>query len=184
MKRLVLPGIASVLLIFIVAQAQAQISPVRLSVNKSRKVQQKTTSQQGGYAWSWREQAINERVYYTVEVANASTAPIANVQIKWAVLVQPVDRKEPQLVEGERTCSLNLGQKFSFDTDVIELSGTKTETSDGQYRRDNSSRIIGYAVEAFLNDKRVAADMQPADAKKKIDDARGATGKSQQEHHF
>lgn len=181
MAKLACGGIACLLFFAAAFQSDAQISPVRLSVNKSRKIEQKTTSQQGGYAWGWREQAVNEKVYYTVEVANASTAPVSNLRIKWAVLVQPANRKDPQIIEGERSCSLNLGQKFSFDTDVIELSGTKVETSDGQYRRSNTSQIAGYAVEVFLNDKRVAADIQPTDAKRKMEDAKA--GKDGQKTH-
>jgi hypothetical protein len=178
-----LPVVVSLLLTCLAAEAPAQISPVRLSVNKNRKVEQKTTSQQGGYAWSWREQAVNERVYYSIEVANASTAPLSNLRVKWAVVVQPANRKEPQLIEGERACSLNLSQKFAFDTDVIELSGKKWETSDGQYRRDDSSKILGYAVEVFLNDKRVAADIQPTDTKRKIEELKGGK-ESQKTHQF
>ncbi len=184
MKKLVVAGNLILLLALSVQQTYAQIYPVRLSVTKNRKTSQKTTQQSGGYIRSWTEQQIKETVSYTIEVANATTAPVPNVRIKWAILVKPGKKNQPEIIEGEQTCSLNLGTKYVFDTDIVELTGTKLESSDGQYRRDDSSRVLGYAVEVFIGNQRVAADIQPIDTKGKVEALKAEKEKGRPRHQF
>jgi hypothetical protein len=177
-KQILLPVTSILLLSLAVSRSIAQINPVRLSVTKNRKVNQKTTQQNTGIIQSWSEHEVKETVSYTIEVANATTAPVPNLRIHWAILVKPVGNAPLEFIEGEKTCSLALGGKYVFDTDVLELGGKKWQTSDGQYRQDDSSKVLGCAVEAFIGNQRVAADVQPADTKRKIDELKTQKEKS------
>ena len=78
MKTFFKPLLATLVLSVFVSQAQAQISPVRLKVNKISKKDRKTTSRtsEGDY----RSQDIMETVFYTVELSNASTTPVNDIQ--------------------------------------------------------------------------------------------------------
>ena len=161
---------------------QAQISPVRLSVNKNQKTTQTTISQSD---LSINEQEVDQEVSYTIVVTSTSGAPVSDIKIKWAIMVKPTHGKtDLKLVEGERTCSLNFGQKFTFDTDLMQLNGKKWQSRNGRNRKAISSQIVGYAVEVYIGDRVVASDIQPPDAKRKIDLLRGGGEGGQQLHQF
>jgi hypothetical protein len=178
-----LSGATWLLLLAFANHAQAQISPVRLSVSKHQKINQNTISQNDRLDTGVREQEVNEEVYYTIVVANAGAASVPNAKIKWAILVKPIRSTKLELVEGERTCSLSFGQKFAFDTDLVQLSGRKWQSRDGWYRRTVSAQIVGYAVEVYMGDKIVASAVDPSDVRRKIELLRGGEGK-QQLHQF
>ena len=98
--------------------SMAQVAPIRLKVAKnSRKEMDKASHQ------------VREFESYHIEVANASTAPVSNIVVRWSLLISPsqywayaattASRSPLKVVEGEQTCSVDRVQKCSFDTDEI-----------------------------------------------------------------
>ena len=170
-------------------QAQGQISPVRLSVTKNEKSDQKTTYQDN-YGYN-RQQQIKKTISYTVEVRNFSAGALPNLTVKWAVLYDPSkaeahghggvswSSKDLRVLEGEHACSLGLGQQCAFDTDSIDLStvhgGTANTTQGYQYGGD----IHGYSVEVFSGERLLASEYQPQDIKSQIEAARTNKDKGQ-----
>ena len=172
--------IAVVMGFYLVWPAQAQIvNPVRLKINKNSKKDRKTTYQ-STYG-TLREQDVNETVSYTVDVINMSSGPVKDVEVKWAILVNARGRYSStsydsgmRVVEGERKVDeLGIGQKFSFDTDVIQLSGTQTDGNSSYYyggtsRTKTGSEIAGYVVEVYSGGRVIGSEILPIDTKKKI----------------
>ena len=75
MKKAMACLLAAGVVAWFVTAAEAQMSPVRLKVNKiSKKERKATTSSSGGE--TSRRQAITETVFYTVEVSNFSSGPV------------------------------------------------------------------------------------------------------------
>ena len=183
MKAFLLSGVAWLLLLAFANHTQAQISPIRLSVNKHQKTTQNTISQNDRSDAGMREQEVSEEVYYTIAVSSINTASALNPKIKWSILVKPATGTDLKLVEGERACSLNFGQKFSFDTDLVQLSGKTWQSRDGRHRKTELAQIVGYAVEVHIGDRIVSSAIEPADIKHKIELLRGGEGK-QQIHQF
>jgi len=190
MKNVVSFVIALAVLLAGVAAASAQVSPARLKVTRQSKSDSKETyrSSDGRY----RSGEKTKTVLYKVEVSNVSGGPAKEFVIKWAVLVKSDDavytyqdgnmkRQNLRVVEGEKTCKLEFGKSFNFETDVIELTGWES-VSSGMYRSESGAKVIGYAVEVFCNGERVASDIQPADTKKKIDQTKGEG--EQKRHQF
>jgi hypothetical protein len=97
------------------------------------------------------------------------------------VLVKPRYSQPLEVVEGERSCALDRMQKYVFDTDILELTGTTYDYPSIQYKDRNASEIEGYVVEVFVNGTRVAADIQPADTKRQIDQVKADKEKGQGE---
>ena len=171
------------------APSQAQVSPVRLKVSKHQKSDSKNTYQSSdGY---YRSAEKNKSLYYTIDLTNVSGGSAKEFNIKWAVLVKSDNnsysfvngqyrRADPMhVVSGEKSCTLEFGKNCSVDTDVIELSGW--ESVDGGFRRSEyGAKLIGYCVEVFVNDQRVAADIQPPDTKAKIEQE---SGQGEQKRH-
>ena len=122
--------------------AHSQLSPIRMNVTKVEKKDRTTTyrSTSGQY----RQQQVDITVHYNVELTNFSSSPLSDVQIKWAVLVDTAratargggistSSGKLEVVEGERTGSLGVGQKYVFDTDPIDLNTARTDmTYDGR----------------------------------------------------
>jgi hypothetical protein len=180
-RLLTLTGSSILLVMAAMQQSPAQINPLRLSVTKNRKVAQNTMYQNpGGTA---RTYETTETISYTIEVANATTAPVADAEVQWAVLVKPRGKTTLEVVEGKQACSLNVGSKFVFETDKLELRGTMRHTTAGQYQFPHSAKIIGYAVEVFIRDVRAAADIQPPDTKRKIEQLKAEKEKPDQKIH-
>jgi hypothetical protein len=147
--------------------AQAQINPVRLKVNKTEKKDRKTTYRStDGYT---QQQQIQSTVFYTIEVANVSATPVTDLQVKWALLIKTRVVPEFKVVEGERTCSIGLGQKYVFDTDIVELSGSQWQNNWTGSRSGSSAEVAGYAVEVLSGDRIVASEIIPADTKRRIE---------------
>ena len=168
--------------------SDAQVSPVRLKVSKHSKSDTKTNfrSADGRYSNQDKETSI----FYTVDLTNVSGGAARDFVIKWAVLVKgdqyyygDADGGSGQMrvVNGEKSCTLEFGKTFSFDTDVLELQGNQTNF-DGGHRYERGSKIVGYSVEIFCNDQRVAADIKPDDTKNKIEQL-GANA-DQKRHKF
>ena len=182
MRNVILSGATCLLLLAFASHAQAQISLVRLSVKKNQKIYEKPKNPDDMGPGS-RDLDVNEEVCYNIVVANSSTALVPKVQIKWAILIKPAKGTKLKLVAGEHTCSLKLGEKCAFDTDLVELTGTKSQWKNGQYRKIVSAQIVGYTVEAYIEDRVVASDIQPPDAKHEIELFRDEVA-GQQRHRF
>jgi hypothetical protein len=169
---------------------RAQISPVRLSVSKNEKKEQKTTYQDSsGY---YRQRQINRTVSYSVEVRNFSSTALAGIVIKWAILYDPShaevrggggvswNRADLKVLDGERTCSLQVGQRFAFDTDSVDLSSVHTGNSYTTRANQYGGDIRGYCVEVSTADgKLLASEIQPPDTKQQLDQVRAKDRKDQ-----
>lgn len=148
--------------------ADAQINPIRLKVNKTEKKDRKTTYRTtDGFS---QQQQINSTVFYTIEVANAATVPVTDLQIRWALLIKTRVVPEFKVIEGERTCSIGLGQKYAFDTDIVELSGTQWQDNRTGSRSEKSAEVAGYVVEVLKEGRIIASDITPADTKHRIEE--------------
>ena len=161
----------AVALVAMAAPADAQIGPVRLKVTRVNKEARVLASRTADGA---REEQLVDRVYYKGELTNTSSAPVRNVVVKWAILVRPHSTTNLSVVEGEYTCSLALGERSGFDTDIIELTGTRTRSTETGSRSDTKSRIVGYAVEVYVGDRRMAWEADPQDTMRRIEDMKQA----------
>jgi hypothetical protein len=168
MKKII-AVLAALLVTMILASAtQAQISPVKLRVHKLGKKDVKTNYQSTD-GW-YRDQSINESVYYEIEVAHASTKTVNGIKVNWAIVVQPPYGASQKVIEGSRTTdSLSLGQKFTFETDTVDFSKYAYTSPSGRYESGRNAGIVGYAVEVLIDNKVVASDYQPMDIKRKIE---------------
>jgi hypothetical protein len=177
--------------IWISLPAGAQVSPVRLKVSKHQKSDSKNLYQSSdGY---YRSAEKNKTLYYTVDLTNVSGGAAKDFNVKWAVLVRSdrigytmIDGEYRQsnpmrVVNGEKTCTLEFGKTCSFDTDVIEAAGWES-VEGGNRRSEYGAKVVGYCVEVFVNDQRVASDIQPPDTKTKIEQASGTS--DQKLHKF
>ena len=146
----------------------AQINPVRLKVTKEIK-KNRPEVRSSSYG---REES--QTINYLIELANASATAVNDVQIKWAILYKPRSTyTEVQIVEGEKTCTLGVGQKFICETDPVDLQGTATISSySGRYKSGYNAQIIGYAVDVLVKGAIVTSDIQPSDTKKRIEQAK------------
>jgi hypothetical protein len=76
-------------------------------------------------------------------------------------------------VQGERSANLAVGQKLAFDTDAVEIKGEGWEDHWSGHRGQNTTEVLGYAVEVLVDGKVVASDITPADTKKRIEELKG-----------
>lgn len=159
------------------APAQAQISPLKLKVSMRSKSDTKETyrSADGRY----RNNEMNKSVYYSIDLTNISSGPAKDLVVKWAVLVK--SNGGSRVVKGEKSFSLEFAKTSNFDTDVIELSGQEW-IRQGSRRTTYGAKIVGYAVEVFCNDQKIAADIKPTDVKEMIDQVSGSG--DQKRHAF
>ncbi len=170
-------------------QTRAQMSPVRVSVTKNEKSDQKTTYQDSsGY---FRQQQIKKTVSYTVEVRNFSAGALPNLTIKWAVLYDPTkaeahgggsvswSTKDLKVLEGEHTCTLDLGQECGFDTAPIDLSSVHSGTANTTQGYQYGGGIRGYCVEVFAGERLLGSELQPQDIKSQIEAAKTNKDKGQ-----
>ena len=76
----------------------------------------------------------------------------------YPVLRVLIDRPDHSLrmQDGKERRDLKAGEKFSFDTDVIELNAPRAQ-------------VDGYCIEAVLDGKVVASAIEPANAKERIE---------------
>lgn len=153
--------------IFLPVATFAQVSPVRLKVSKNMKKDMERGSQH----------LVRETVSYTIEVTNASTTTAQDVLVRWAVLVTPGYRFDgstwshvgQRILEGERKCSIERIQKCVFESDPIEIAAYVKKEYYSRYKSD----ITAYYVEALVDGVVVAADIQPSNAKLRIQEEKG-----------
>jgi hypothetical protein len=167
--------------------AEAQLNPVRLKVNKIQKKATQTTHRQTDGAY--RQQQNNETIYYEIDVSNFSASPITNCIVKWAVLYDPSQARshgsggftwsseDLAVSEGQKTCQLALGQKYSFETDPIELSTVSTSISYTGRRYRYGGEVRGHVVEVFVNDRLVATDASSNDIRQQMEKAKKDSGR-------
>jgi hypothetical protein len=111
---------------------------------------------------------------------NASTASVIGLQVRWTIVLKDPNSGQLKLVEGKKNTDLARGQKYSFDTDIIEL---------GQFYQDNWSssktglaEAVGYLVECIVDGKVVSSATQPSDIRTKVSQARANA--DQKRHRF
>lgn len=150
--------------------AHAQISPLRLKVTKNMK-----KDMEGG-----SQHLVHETVSYTIEISNASPAPVKDIQVRWAMIVSSGYRYDgagwtsvsQKILEGEHTCSVDRIQKCVFDTDEVEVAAYTKKEYYARYKSD----ITAYYVEALVNGAVVTSDIQPANAKIRIEEEKSKRG--------
>lgn len=179
MKHVRLLVLVPLLLAMLPSDARAQVSPLRLTVNKTQKDKRETTYQSTN--GRHRTQEVNSTVFYTVEVANIAPATLSNLKINWAILIDPshgehlgggVGWNEAHLkvATGERACNIGLGLKYKFDTDPVDLSAVVVDNNGQHHTRGGSVR--GYMVEVYQGGHLIASDYSPSDIKNQIDHVR------------
>ena len=168
-----------VLTVFIATFAHAQIKPFRIRVDKISKKETKTVYQDASGAY--RNQQINETVHYHIEVVNFSTTPRPDVKIKWVLLYDSsqatvrgngeVNAPAPDLktLEGERTCSLAVGQRYVFDTGSFDLSSVTSSRPYTTLLSHQGGEALGYVVEVLVGDTLAAEEIRPLDTKSRIE---------------
>lgn len=188
MNRNLIAIILGLFILGILPSAQAQVSPVKLKVTRSSKSDTKETYRSSDGRYSSGEKT--KTIYYKIELTNISNGAAKDFTIKWAVLVKSdrymytengVRKGDTRVIQGEKNVTLDFAKSTSMETDVIELSGWESIDA-GRRSTDFNAKVMGYSVEVFCNDQRVAADIQPADTKAKIDQING--GSEQKRHSF
>ena len=148
----------------IACPSHGQISPLRLKVTKNFK-----KDMEGG-----SQHIVHESITYTIEITNASPAPVKDISVRWAMMVSSGYRYEgagwtsvaQKILEGEHTCSVDRIQKCVFDTDEVEIAAYTKKEYYARYKSD----ITAYYVEALVNGAVVASEIQPANAKIRIEE--------------
>jgi hypothetical protein len=174
------PFVVFLLPVFLAAAAYAQIKPFRIKVDKiSKKNTTKTVYQDASGAY--RNQQVNETVHYHIEVVNFSTMPRPDVKIKWVLLYDSsqatvqgnggINAPAPNLktLEGERTCSLAVGQKYIFDTESLNLSSVSSSMPYTTKLSHQGGEVLGYVVEVLVGDALAAKEISPPDTKSRIE---------------
>ena len=140
-----------------VSQSFAQLSPVRLTVTKHEDKDYVTKHREHPR----RDTSVSKlhetdaTLIYSIEVVNAGAKPLAGLEIRWGVLIDRPDHPL-RMHDGKEHHDLKPGEKFSFDTDVIELNAPH-------------AKVDGYSIEAVLDGKVVASAIEPANAKERIE---------------
>jgi hypothetical protein len=168
-----------VLPVFLAPVVYAQIKPFRIRVEKISKKDIKIVYQDASGAY--RNQQINETVRYHIEIVNFSTTPRPDVKIKWTLLYDSsqatarsnggIDAPGPNLktLEGERTCSLAVGQKYAFDTESLDLSSVTSSRAYTTQISHQGGEALGYVVEVLIGDTLAAEEIRPLDTKSRIE---------------
>lgn len=154
-----------------VSVASAQVSPVKIKVAKKQKTEMKETFRTTDGAY--RSSEKNKSVYYTIELTKVTGSPAREFLVKWAVLTQRDGTwtdGQYHAVRGEKTLTVDFGRSESFDTEVVELTSYEHVGSWSQ-RSEYGARLVGYAVEVYVNDQLVAAETQPSSVKAKLEQA-------------
>ena len=144
----------------VVSPSFAQLSPVRLTVTKHEDKDYVTKHREHprkGTSVS-KLHETDATVIYSIEVVNAGAKPLAGLEIRWGVLIDRPDHPL-RMQDGKEHHDLKAGEKFSFDTDAIELNAPHT-------------KVDGYCIEAVLDGKVVASAIEPANAKERIESLR------------
>ena len=157
MKKQMICVAAVMMSLALIGRTFAAASPVRLTVTKSEDKEYKTKKGEAKHprVAASRLRETGETVTYAIEAVNVGGQPLTKMEIHWAVLVNhPGD---PLRVEkGKQTCDMKPGEKFSFEAGPIEI-------------RTHGGKIDGYCVEALVDGKVVASDIQPANTKQRVE---------------
>jgi hypothetical protein len=164
MKRLVLPGVVSLLL-----SAVALAAPLNLTVTSLKKRfdverSQGASSKQSSEKWG-----------YTITIENKSFKNLENLQVEYRQYkMDEVIRGEAKLkaIPGKTTIpTLPNAKKFTFDTDPISIE--KKELRPGwSYRGGGKEKqqdsVMGYWLKIMQGNEVVFETQYPADAKSKM----------------
>jgi hypothetical protein len=136
--------------------AQPATSPLQMKVTKNDHPKYTT---QRTESWVNDSEGVTDRetsdtISYTVDTMNMSGLPLTNVQFHWAVLINRPGK--PLHAEiGRKSRDFKPAEKFSFNAGPIEL-------------RTRTAKVEGYYVEALVDGKVIASDIEPADIKDRI----------------
>jgi hypothetical protein len=136
-------------------------------VNKKEDRQYTYRSSDTGYV----HRSGQEVAYYTIDVINGGKQRLEAVEINWYVVVNPAatsKNKAPVVIQGSKKTSLDSGQKFSFQTDVLELGSVSYSSYSGT-RTGAKAQVVGHLIEVLVNGKVVRSDSKPLDIKTQID---------------
>lgn len=169
---------ALLLLAAALIDAHAQASSVHLKVSKMETNHRHTTyeSADGGY----RQQQINSTIYYTVELVSLNTTRPADLKIKWTILVDPSRaeahgngysqmKADEKIVTDERQCKIAVGQRYTFDTDSIDLDTVATDYNYNGRHYTYGGGIHGYLVEVYDGDRLIASDASSVNFKSELE---------------
>ena len=150
----------------------AQGPTLMLTVKKKENTQTTSRSTSTDYYYgTYSSRSGVETLCYSVDVINAG-ADVPAVKVSWVLVLREAGSGTLRLVEGVRTTDLKRGQKYSFDTDVVELGSFSHSTYGNS--RSTSAEPVGYLVEVIVDGKAVASATKPMDIRGKIQEARNA----------
>jgi hypothetical protein len=153
------------------APAFGQAPSLMLNVKKKEKTETKQRTTSSGYYSTYQYRSGVETLSYAVEIINAG-GDVPNAKVSWAVVLRETGSGQLKVVEGTRTAELKRGQKFSFETDIIELGSFSR--SNYYNSKSSNAELVGYLVEALVDGKVVASDAKPMDIRTKVQEARNA----------
>ncbi len=111
---------------------------------------------------------------YNVDILNAGATTIKDVEIHWTVVTREPSGSQYRLTEGVQKTNLDRAQKFSFETDAVELATFSKGGYSGSSSTSRRAEVVGYLVEVNVDGKVVKSDCKPADIRTKIDRARAS----------
>lgn len=159
------------LLIIGAAQAFGQAPSLMLTVKKKENTETKNRTTSSGYYSTYQYRSGVETLCYAVEIINAGE-DVPNAKVSWVVVLRESGSGQLKVVEGTRTAELKRGQKFSFETDIIELGSFSRSTHYSS--KSTKAELVGCLVEAMVDGKVVASDAKPMDIRNKVQEARNA----------
>lgn len=167
MKNLTRLGWVVLLLVVFAPLTQAQITPVRVRVEKHQKTQNVRSEDQHGHY-------MYRTVWYSAEVFSMNASLLPDVVVKWALYGRQIHTSKDDLaalfvVEGEKKCSLIHGQTYELETDQIDLMACPMSGGKGE--------VLGYAFQVLVDDKVVASSVAPENTLKKIEAIKAAREK-------
>ncbi len=169
MKIRIILGIALVCLGITTTLGQAP--SLMLTVKKKENTQTTSRTTSSDYYGSYQSRSGVETLSYTVDLINAG-GDVSNTKVSWVVVLRETGSGQLKVVEGTRTAELKRGQKFSFETDIIELGSFSR--SNYYSSKSSNAELVGYLVEALVDGKVVASDAKPMDIRTKVQEARNA----------
>lgn len=159
-----------------VAATFGQAPTLMLTVKKKENTETKNRTTSSGYYSTYQYRSGVETLCYAVDIINAG-GDVPNAKVSWVVVLRESGSGQLKVVEGTRTAELKRGQKFSFETDIIELGSFSRSTYYNS--KSTNAELVGYLVEAIVDGKVLASDAKPMDIRNKLQEARNAPKRHQ-----
>ncbi|MEI8314098.1 MAG: hypothetical protein WCG79_01480 [Verrucomicrobiota bacterium] len=137
-------------------------SGINITISKNSSKSMKVTSRS---SYGYTEKSGTEKVYYTITISNRSTAILEDVIVKWKIQKKngntySTSSHSSNITAGDKKIRLNSGQSTTFDTEAIDLSVSKSDTSWGYHSR-YGDQIDGCLVKVVQGDKVRAVACEP-----------------------